>query len=113
MARTSQISLAPPAAVDAAMKRLGANIRTARLRRRLRIEDVARRVGVSPKVMVGIEQGKPTTALAAYLGALWALGLIDDIRAVADPDRDEEGKILERARMPKQARPRRALDNDF
>ena len=69
------------------MKRLVANIRTARLRHRLRIEDVAvrigsDRIGVSLKVMAGIEKVKPTTVLATYLGALWALGLIDDMRLV-------------------------------
>jgi hypothetical protein len=35
------------------------------------------------------------------------------MREVADPDRDEEGKILEQARSPKTAPKRRALDDDF
>jgi hypothetical protein len=52
--------------------------------------------------------------VAAYLGVLWALGLLDQLAEVADPDRDEEGKALEGARSPKQApRRHRRLDDDF
>jgi len=51
--------------------------------------------------------------VAAYLGALWALGLLKQLRDVGDPDRDEEGKILERARSPQTAPKRRKMDDDF
>jgi len=113
MTRISRISEALPAAVEEALIRLGRNIRTARLRRRLSREDLAGRIGVSRQVLAQIEKGKPTTAIAAYLGALWALGLLDQLRDVADPDRDEEGKVLERARSPKAAPKRRKMDDDF
>ncbi len=113
MVNRSKITDAPPAAVEDALKRLGRNIRTARLRRRLRIEDVADRLGVSRYTVADLEKGKPGTSIAAYAGALWALSLIDQMRDLADPDRDEEGKALEGARSPKTAPRRRTLDNDF
>ena len=113
MPRPTKISMSPPAAVEQALERLGRNIRTARLRRRLPQADLAERIGVSRFVVADIERGKPTTGVAAYLGALWALGLLDQMREVADPDRDEEGKTLERARSPMRARGRRALSDDF
>lgn len=113
MARTSKISQSPPAAVASALTSLGQNIRTARLRRKLRLEDLAERIGVSRYVLSDIEKGKPTTAIAAYLGALWALGMIEQMKEIAHPDNDEEGKILERARSPKTARQKKILDNDF
>ena len=113
MTRISKISEAPPAAVEEALVRLGRNIRTARLRRKLTREELAGRIGVSRKVLAQIEKGKPTTAVAAYLGALWALGLLNQLRNVADPDRDEEGKTLERVRSPKAAPKRRKMDDDF
>jgi transcriptional regulator with XRE-family HTH domain len=113
MTRISKISEAPPAAVEEALARLGRNIRIARLRRKLTREALAERIGVSRKVLAQIEAGKPTTAIAAYLGALWALGLLDALRDVANPDRDEEGKALERARSPKTAPKRRKMDDDF
>lgn len=113
MPRVSKIAESPPSAVDKALKRLGENIRTARLRRRLRLDDVAERMGISRFALSEVEKGKPTSAVAAYVGALWALGLLDQLEEVADPDRDEEGKTLERARSPKTARSRTTLDNEF
>lgn len=53
------------------------------------------------------------TSIAAYAGALWALGLLDHLGDVADPERDEAGKVLESARAPTEAPRRRKLDNDF
>ena len=113
MPRVSKISEALPAAVEEVLIRLGRNIRTARLRRRLSREDLAGRIGISRQVLAQIEKGKPTTAVAAYLGALWALGLLNQLKDVADPDRDEEGKTLERSRSPKSAPKRRKMDDDF
>ena len=72
-------------------------------------QQLAQRMGVSRFVVGHIERGKPTTGVAAYVGALWALGLLAPLRDVADPDRDEEGKTLERARNPRTARPREKI----
>ena len=114
MSKANKISKAPPAAVEQIMLQLGQNIRKARLRRKLRLEDLAQRVGISRYLMSDLEKGKPTAAIAAYIGALWALGLSDDLYHIADPDRDIEGKALEEARAPKTAAKRKkVLDNDF
>ena len=103
MPQLSPLVQQPPAALEQALQRLGRNIRTARLRRRWRLEDVAERMGVSRFTVADVERGKPGTSIAAYLGALWVLGLLDQLEAVADPDRDGEGKALEAARQPSQA----------
>ncbi len=113
MSNTSGITRAPPAEVEEALRRLGRDIRTARLRRRLRIEDVADRIGTSRFTVANIERGKISVSIAAYAGALWALGLLDQLKVVADPDFDEEGKALESVRRPTQAPRRMTLDNDF
>ena len=113
MPRPTKIAGHPPAAVREALERLGRNVRTARLRRRMPQQQLARRMGVSRFVVADVERGKPTTGVAAYVGALWALGLLAHMSDVADPDRDEEGKTLERARSPRTARPRRSLSDDF
>jgi hypothetical protein len=62
-------------------------------------------MGVSRFTVADVERGKPGISMAAYLGALWVLGLLDQLEVVADPDRDEEGKALEAARQPGQAPP--------
>lgn len=113
MPRRSRIAGAPPAAVQDALERLGRNLRTARLRRKLPQAALAERVGVSRFLVADIEKGKPTVGIAAHLGVLWALGLLSHMEEVADPDRDEEGKALERARSPKAARRARSLSDDF
>ena len=113
MSTLTRIVDSPPAAVEEALAGLGRNIRTARLRRKLRQADLAERMGVSRFLVADLERGKPTTGVAVYLGALWALGLLDQIREVAEPDRDEEGKALERARGPRRAGGRRVLSDDF
>ena len=46
MPRPTKISISPPAAVAETLERLGRNIRTARLRRKLPQADLARRMGV-------------------------------------------------------------------
>ena len=113
MPSRTRISESPPAAVQDALERLGRNIRIARLRRRLTQGDLAQRVGVSRFVIADVERGKATTGVASHLGALWALGLLSGMREVGNPDRDDEGKALERARMPARARRPQRLADDF
>ena len=113
MPRPTAIGVEPPAAVEAALERLGNNIRIARLRRLLTQAELAERIGVSRFVVAAMERGKPSTSVAAYLGALWALGLVDDMLRVADPAGDAHGIALERARASKRARRPRSLSDDF
>ena len=113
MPRPTELVRSPPAAVEEALQRLRRNIRTARLRRNLRQTELAERMGVSRFVVADVERCKPTTGVAGYVGALWVLGLLGDLSKVADPDRDEEGKTLERARSPRRARGRRPLSDNF
>lgn len=103
----------PPADVSAILRLVGGNLRTARLRRRLRIQDVADRLGVSRSTITNVEKGKPGVSAATYFGALWALGLLDDARRLADPDRDEEGQILQAGRLPSRAPHLQPLRDDF
>ena len=113
MPQPTRISKSPPASVEQALERLGRNIRTARLRRRLPQEVLARRMGVSRFVVADVERGKASTGVAACVGALWGPGLPAPVRDVADPDRDEEGKTLERARRPRSARLDTSLSDDL
>lgn len=114
MSKTSVVSNTLPFEVKQLLLRLGKNIRTARLRRKLRLEDLAERVGVSRYLMSDIEKGKPTASIAAYVTALWAMGLIDGFRHAGDPQQDAQGIAFENLRTKKTAPKRkRALDDDF
>ena len=111
MAARNALIAAPPYAVETALKTLGVNIRTARLRRNLTIDEIGQRVGVGRRAIMDAEKGKPSTAIVVYVGLLWALDLIDQLAEVASPDKDEEGLALSPARS--RARRKEALDNDF
>lgn len=104
---------APPYEVEKALRTLGENIRTARLRRNLSTADMAAKLGVDRHVVGDAERGKPSTGIAVYAGLLWALGMGDQIGLLADPDRDEEGRLRARSQEREKAGRPRALDNDF
>ena len=96
MAARNPLLAAPPYQVEQTLKTLGGNLRTARLRRNLSIEDVAAKIGVGRHVVADAEKGKPSTGIAIYVGLLWAYGLTGQMAHVADPDTDEEGRLLAR-----------------
>jgi len=102
---------APPYPVEQALKRLGANLRTARLRRNLTIAEMAEKIGTGPRPVADAEKGKPSTSAAVYMALLWACDLLDQMSAVADPARDEEGLALSSSR--ERARHKQELDSDF
>ena len=111
MTAKNTLILAPPYAVEKAIKRLGTNLRTARLRRNLTIEDVAQKIGTGPRAVSDAEKGKISTSIAVYTALLWACDLLDQMRDVADPALDEEGFNL--SPLKKRARAKEGLDNEF
>ncbi len=113
MARKNSLTSAPPYAVERALKRLGANLRTARLRRNLTIEEAAEKIGTGPRAVREVEKGKPGASAAVYAALLWVYNLLDQMSDVGDPARDEEGLALTSARARARARPTEGLDNDF
>lgn len=103
----------PPYEVEAALKGLGVNLRTARLRRNFTLAEVAQKVGASREVIAQAEHGKPSTSAAVYAALLWTYGFVDRLAGLADPATDEEGLRLESRRGRRHARPPRVLDDDF
>jgi transcriptional regulator with XRE-family HTH domain len=93
--------------------RLGTRIRLARVRRKLRQEDLARQIGRTRATVIAIEHGSPTTEIGAYAAALWALGLLRELDLVADPGLDRDGQALSFSTADKRVRPRRQLNNKF
>lgn len=104
---------APPYAVEQNLKRLGGDLRTARLRRNLTIEDVAEKIGTGPRPVSDAEKGKPSTSAAVYIALLWVYDLLDQMSDVASPERDEHGLSLSMGRERARAREKKGLDNEF
>jgi len=104
---------APPYAVEQTLKHLGANLRTARLRRNLTIEDVAEKIGTGPRPVSDAEKGKPSTSAAVYIALLWVYDLLHQMSDVASPELDEHGLTLSMTRERVRAREKKELDNEF
>lgn len=113
MTARNKLSIAPPYAVEQSLKRLGANLRTARLRRNLTIQDMAEKIGTGMRPIADAEKGKPSTGIAVYTAMLWALGLLDQLDEVAVPEKDEEGQTLALGRERTRARIKPGLNNEF
>lgn len=113
MAKINTLITAPPYPVDQALKRLGANLRTARLRRNLTIEEVAGKIGTGPRPVSDAEKGKASTSVAVYMALLWAYDLLTPIETIADPASDEEGLALSMQRERARASEQQELDSDF
>lgn len=96
--RTKTLTQSPPYAVESAIKRLGQDLRTARLRRNLTIEEVGEKIGAGARAVSNAENGKPTTATAVYVALLWAYDLLEPWNALADPADDVEGLALSEPR---------------
>jgi transcriptional regulator with XRE-family HTH domain len=104
---------APPYAVEQALKKVGRNLRTARLRRQQTILEVAKRIGTGPRAVRDAENGKPSTGVAVYAALLWAYDLLAPFDLLADPLNDKEGLALAAAKQNKRARKAGDLDNEF
>ena len=113
MSARNALLQAPPFHVEEALTQLGANLRVARVRRRLTIQDVATKIGTGPRAVMDAEKGKPSTSVAVYVALLWAYDLLAPLSALAHPNTDEQGLALlshlERTRV----RPTRGLSGDF
>jgi len=114
MSARNKLLAAPPYPVDRALKRLGENLRTARVRRNLTVPEVAERIGTGRRAVDTAEAGKASTGIAVYAALLWAYGLLEPFTELADPARDAEGQALALSREPARARTAPAqVDDDF
>lgn len=94
----------PTMAVVRSLRRLGADLRVARLKRRLPMRVIAERAGISRATLQRVERGDAGVGAGVYASVLHALGLLDDLDAVADPLRDEVGQARSDAAIPRRAR---------
>jgi len=113
MARKNVLTTSPPYPVEQTLKRLGADLRTARLRRNLTLEEVAGKIGTGRRAVIEAEKGKPSTSAAVYAALLWAYDLLDQMTRVADPALDEVGLSRSLTRERARATEREELDSDF
>jgi transcriptional regulator with XRE-family HTH domain len=82
--KSKKTTLLPTAAKI--LKELGENIKLARKRRRLSLQQVAERADIARSTLGLIEKGSPGVSMSSYLQVLFVLGLEKDLQNVAAND---------------------------
>lgn len=93
-----------PLPVKRDLIKLGADIKTARLRRRITTVLMAERVFVSRSTLQKVEQGDPGVSLGVYATVLFILGLSERLADLADIGSDKVGLQLDEDRLPQRVR---------
>ncbi len=82
------------------MSKVGSDMRDARLRRRLPMELIAERAGISRATLRKIENGDTSVSLGSFVSVLFALGMIERLKEIADASHDHVGRQLEEEQLP-------------
>jgi hypothetical protein len=90
-----------PLPVKRGLAKLGADLREARLRRRIPTTLMAQRAFITRTTLGKVEKGDPGVSLGVYATVLFILGLSSRFEELADPRDDEMGLQLETERLPK------------
>lgn len=99
-----------PSPAMRALRKLGQDIRHARLRRRLPVAVVAERALIAQGTLGRVERGDSSVSLGIYATVLYVLGFNDRLMNLADAASDAVGLSLDEERLPRRirhARPRR------
>jgi transcriptional regulator with XRE-family HTH domain len=89
---------------EAALERLGGDLRAARLTRRVAVADLAARAGTSPSTIARLEKGDPGVAVGTLADVLVALGLIERLADLVDIRKDDLGLAMTSERIPQRGR---------
>ena len=90
------------------LQALGENIKLARLRRKLTMNQVSERAGISRPTLSSLEKGNPAVSLGIVLQVLLVLGLEQDIVLLAKDDtlgrKIQDADLTVKERGPKNTR---------
>jgi transcriptional regulator with XRE-family HTH domain len=93
-----------PSPLIRSLKKFGADIRIARLKRGLTVEMMAERIGIHRATYSKIEKGDPMVAFGVYAGALFVLGFGTLFGELIDQRFDDTGLLLNIEQLPKRIR---------
>ncbi len=93
-----------PLPVVKALNKLGQDINDARRRRRITMELMAQRAGISRSTLAKIEKGDPVTSLGGYASALFVLGMTNRLSDLVDANHDLTGRQIFDENLPQRVR---------
>lgn len=89
------------------LQEVGENIKLARLRRRLTMNQVSERAGISRPTLSSLERGSPSVSLGIVLQVLFVLGLEKDLLLLAEDDifgrKLQDANLIVKKRGPKKS----------
>jgi transcriptional regulator with XRE-family HTH domain len=103
--KRSDHSLSLPA--RQALRKLGQDVRAARLRRRIPAAVAAERASISRTTLLKLENGDPGVSIGIVATVLFVLGMSERLGELADIRGDEQALALDEERLPKRIRARR------
>ena len=99
-----------PLPVRNALRKLGGDLRDARLRRRIPTTIMAQRALVTRVTLLKVERGDPTVSMGTYATVIFILGMRERLSDLADVRFDELGLALDEERLPKRIRTKKVRD---
>ena len=93
-----------PIPANKALKKLGADLKEARVKRRLTMALVEERAGITHVTLTKVEKGDSSVSIGIYAKVIFVLGLIDNLYQLAEPDNDIIGKMYDKENLPKRVR---------
>lgn len=104
-----------PLSLRQIITQVGEQIRLARKRRGLTMQDMADRMFVTRKTLNRLEAGDSGVSIGVLASALLALGLENDLHHLAKPETDQTANILDQKNYDQKQRVRsvRKVDLDF
>ena len=90
--------------VQRALRKLGQDIKIARKKRRMSVEDFASRLGVTKGTVIRLERGEAGVSIGTLSMALLALGELHRLSEILDASTDDTGLLLDQTRLPERIR---------
>jgi len=93
-----------PIPVNKALKKLGADLKEARIKRQITMALVEERAGITHATLTKIEKGDSGVSIGNYAKVMFVIGMIDNLLNLAEPDNDIIGRNFDRENLPKRVR---------
>lgn len=92
-----------PVPVNETIKKLGHDLRRARIRKRLKMSVVEEKAGISHMTLTKVEKGDTSVSMGIYAKVMMVLDLLGNINQYAKPEnddvQDEKFKFVKRVRQ--------------
>lgn len=93
-----------PPSVQSGLKKLGSDIKKARLRRGIKMALLAERAGISIETLAKIQRGHPGVSMGHYAMVIFGLGMGTDWMNLASIKNDIVGQFIDDSKVPMRAR---------